>query len=414
MTSSRLGIGSYGPPQHPSRSSIIWIAALCGFCGIVGWGIWLLILGHELGQDWMVFYTAVRAYFAGDLSLVLDGERLTQTINQQYKDWLSTPLIFHPWLYPPHFLLLLLPFGLLSFGTSYLLFMLLTFSLLVVAICQFTGRPGFVTAAMLLFPQAPFAFLAGQNNFLTSAIFVGGFGLLEKYPFVGGALLGIGSYKPQLFLLVPIALVVSRQWKALAGAALMALALVLASIAVFGSDIWQEWVKIMVSPSDTYQRWLVAGRLIGQSVFSCMMLAGVSGGVANAVQAGAAIVACGFVYWAFSRPLPMDLRLAILLPAVLLASPHVSSQDAVMLAIAALFLFCRVVRDGARSGELVAIFAIWMIELFDPPIIFHLGVVTPIVILGFIAAVVGRAVATMPELSARPMNAGVQGSNSPA
>jgi alpha-1,2-mannosyltransferase len=414
MRNDSLVTTSVGPYRRLSRSGIIWIAGLCGLCGIAGWGIWLLILGHELGQDWMVFYTAVRAYFDGDLSLVLDGERLTQTINQQYKDWLSTPLIFHPWLYPPHFLLLLLPFGLLSFGASYLLFMLLTFSLLVVAICQFTGRPGFVTAAMLLFPQAPFAFLAGQNNFLTSAIFVGGFGLLGKYPFVGGALLGTGSYKPQLFLLVPIALVVSRQWKALAGAALMALALTLASVAVFGSDIWQQWFQVMVSPSDTYQRWLVAGRLNGQSVFSCMMLAGASGAVANTVQAGAAIVACGFVYWAFSRPLPMDLRLAILLPAVLLASPHVSSQDAVMLAIAALFLFCRVVSDGARPGDLVAIFAIWMIELFDPPIIFHLGIATPIVILGFIAAVVGRASFQTKSPSLVPVGFRGQSSDSPA
>src|ERR1700680_2664029 len=89
--------------------------AVCGLCGIAGWVLWALILGREFGQDWMGFYTAAGGYFDGDMGLVLDGERLTETINQRYiGSFLSSPLIFHPWLYPPHFLLLLLPFGMLS------------------------------------------------------------------------------------------------------------------------------------------------------------------------------------------------------------------------------------------------------------------------------------------------------------
>ena len=44
--------------------------AVCGLCGIAGWVLWARILGRELGQDWMVFYTAVRAYFDGDTGLV--------------------------------------------------------------------------------------------------------------------------------------------------------------------------------------------------------------------------------------------------------------------------------------------------------------------------------------------------------
>src|SRR5271167_293261 len=120
MTSDRLISEGVSPSWRLPRSSVVLVTVLCGLCGIAGWTVWSIILNRELGQDWMVFYTATRAYFEGDLALVFDGERLTRAINQQYgaNGWLSSPLIFHPWLYPPFFLLLLLPFGTISFGLS--------------------------------------------------------------------------------------------------------------------------------------------------------------------------------------------------------------------------------------------------------------------------------------------------------
>ena len=363
---------------------------LCGSCGIAGWAVWSLILGRELGQDWMVFYTATGAYFGGDLSLVFDGQRLTQVINQRYADWLAFPLIFHPWLYPPHFLLLLLPFGMLSFTPSYILFISFTFLALIAAVCWLTGRHLFIVLALFLFPQTPFAFLTGQNSFLTGAIFVAGFGLMERYPLLGGMMLGIGTYKPQLFLMVPFALIASRQWKALAGATTMAFVLVVASLAVFGADIWLDWVQVMVASSDTYSKWLIAGRLNGQSVYACAVLAGASASVANAAQVVTALLGCGCVYWSFSKPIPTDLRLAILFAAALLASPHVSSQDGILLAVGALFLFCRVIEDGGRFGELLTIVAVWITELCDPPFICRVGIVTPLILGLFIAVIIGK------------------------
>jgi alpha-1,2-mannosyltransferase len=371
------------------------VAVLCGLAGIAGWRVWFLILHRLLGQDWMVFYTAARAYFEGDLSLVFDGERLTNTINHQYTAWLSMPLIFHPWLYPPHFLLLLLPFGMMSFSESYILFLLLTFSAHIAAVCRLTARRLLVFFGMLLFPQTPFAFLTGQNCFLTSSLLVSGFSFVETRPLLGGALLGFATYKPQLFLMVPIALIASRQWKALGSVAATAAVLILASVAVFGLDIWKDWFHVMVSPSVTYQKWAIAGRLNGQSVYSCAVLAGASSRVANVAQALAALFGGACVWWSFSRKVPTDLRIAVLLAASLLASPHVSSQDGIFLAVGALLLFSRVIDDGGRFGEITIIIAAWVIELFDPPIIFRIGMVTPLVIAIFIVLIIKRARATM-------------------
>jgi alpha-1,2-mannosyltransferase len=381
---------------------MILVMVLCGLSGIAGWAVWALILRKLVGQDWMVFYTAARAYFEGDLALVFDGERLTDAINLRYTAWHSIPLIFHPWLYPPHFLLLLLPFGLISFGASYVLFVILTFSANVAAVCRYTARHRLVIFGMFLFPQTPFAFLAGQNSFLTGSLLVGGIGFLEKRPLLGGALLGVATYKPQLFMLVPVALIASRQWKALASAAVTAAVLALASLALFGADIWQDWVQVMVAPSDTYQKWLVAGRLNGQSAYSCAVLAGASINVANAAQAVAALLGGVCVYWSFSKAIPTDLRLAVLLAAALLASPHVSSQDGIFLGIGAMLLFCRVIDGGGRFGEISVIVAAWVVELFDPPVIFGAGIVTPLVIALFIVVVMvrGRRTTMMPSTGA--------------
>ncbi|HEY2132321.1 MAG TPA: hypothetical protein VGH36_04995 [Acetobacteraceae bacterium] len=68
------------------------------------------------GTAWMVFHAAARAWFDGDLGLIFDAGRLTARLNAVFADRLSSPLPFHPWLYPPSYLLLLLPFGLLPFG----------------------------------------------------------------------------------------------------------------------------------------------------------------------------------------------------------------------------------------------------------------------------------------------------------
>jgi hypothetical protein len=365
--------------------------AVCGLCGLTGWIFWVAVMHRELGQDWMVFYTAAHSYFDGTLASIYDGMQLTETINQRYGGtWLSMPLNFHPWLYPPHFLLLLLPFGALSFGAAYVLFVSITFAALCLAVAGLIQRAYLSVLALLIFPQTAFAFVTGQNCFLTTAIFVAGFRLLQSYPIVAGALLGIGSYKPQLFLLAPIALTAARQWKALASAAAMVAAMVMTSFAVFGTAVWHDWAKVMFARSIADQEWLNAGRIVGQSVFTCVTLLGTPPGIANALQMLAVLLGAGCVYWAFRRQAPLDMQLAVLLSATLLASPHVSSQDGVLLAVGSLLLFGRGLRDGFRRGDVTALIAVWLVELGDPPKFLGIGIVTPLMLCLFIAVVVFR------------------------
>lgn len=375
---------------RPSRRAILVLAGVCYVCGLLSWVLWGSVLWREVGQDWMVFYSAARTYFDSDLPRLYDGQWMTDTINQRFSGWLHLPLVMHPWLYPPSLLLLLLPLGLLPFAVSYGVFMAATFAAMTAAIGRLTGRVWLVAGALLLFPQTPFALLTGQNCYLTGALMVAGFSLLETQPIAAGILLGILSYKPQMFLMVPVALLAGRHWRAIAAGVTTGALLSLASLAVFGPGVWRDWLQVMLFPSDTYREWLVRGRMWGQSVYACVLHLGAPAQVALWLQYAAILLAVLSVWKAFRRAMHPNLRLAVVLAATLLAAPHVSSQDAVLLCAAGILLLERGFRDGFRPGDLVVVGAIWIVELFDPPLLLQLGVITPLLLGVFIALLLRR------------------------
>ncbi|HEY1411171.1 MAG TPA: hypothetical protein VGF36_03480, partial [Rhodopila sp.] len=76
------------------------------------------------GTDYMVFHTAISLARRGDLLTLYDPDHFTALLNRIFHGYLSSDLEFRPWIYPPLFLILLLPFGLVGFGLSYGLFQL--------------------------------------------------------------------------------------------------------------------------------------------------------------------------------------------------------------------------------------------------------------------------------------------------
>jgi len=89
---------------------------------------------NTLGTDWMVFYGAIRSVLDGNAPLIFDGDRFTDFLNTNFADWLSKPLAYRPWAYPPSFLLMLLPFAPLGFFGSYVAFQVVTAALLALAL----------------------------------------------------------------------------------------------------------------------------------------------------------------------------------------------------------------------------------------------------------------------------------------
>lgn len=386
--------GDQAPTNRPveftahAHRALPTILVICGSLGLLAWAFYGAALSREPFQDWMVFHTTARAYYEGDLASIYDGAWLTARLNERFADWLSWPLPLHPWLYPPHFLLLLLPFGVLPFGVGMALFLLVTFLGLVAATWCYAddrGSRALLVTSLLLCPATAITVMLGQNAFLTSALLIGGFGMSRNRPLTAGFLLGVASYKPQFWLMVPVALIAARQWRVVAAAAASALALAAASASMFGIEAWRTWLDLMVLPNDLFQRWVVAGRLNGQSVYACAVWLGAAPAIANIAQVSAAILAVAAVYWSFRHRIAEDLQLAILLAATVLAAPHVIGYDAVMLAVAATLALRHALRGSFGFGETVVAAAMWLSPLINPPSLVRLGVITPLLITLFIA-----------------------------
>jgi alpha-1,2-mannosyltransferase len=381
------------------RPPLAAIATICVVAGLYGWAVFLTTFHHDgaigpryngPGTDWMVFYAAARDFFDGNLSLIFDGHRFTAQQNEMFARWLSLQLPFHPWLYPPHFLLIALPFAALPFGWSYAVFMASTGAILVATIWRQAppdDRRWWQLASLLLCPACSITVIAGQNAFLTAALLIGGFRLLPRRPLLAGALLGVLTFKPTLWLMVPVALIAARQWRALAAAAAMAGALALASLAVFGVEMWRQWFEMALHPSaDFYSHWLESGRSWGLSVYTCAWLLGATHGTATLLQAAASLGAAACVYATFrSVALGADRQLVVLLAASILAAPHVSSYDTLLLAIAATLMFCRALADGARLYVIALMLAAWLLPLFNPPRATPVGLMTPLIVAAVIA-----------------------------
>jgi hypothetical protein len=351
--------------QFQQNRIVMGAAALCGILTIFGWWSTEPAFRAAPFQDWAVFHTAAMVY-------------------RQYGSWQAIfahwPLQGHPWLYPPSFLLLLLPFGYLSSGLACAIFLLATSLALFAALWRYAGmHRALHIAAVFLSPAAMINFYLGQNAFLSAAFIGGGAMMVKRRPVAAGVLFGLLSYKPQLMLLVPVALLAARSWKTLASATATGLLLVAVSTAVFGVDAWRSWIEMAGGGSDLTPL-ATAGRLSGASVFACAMLFGAAPPVATALQALATVIAAGAVYISWRSQLPEELKLAVLFAATVFGAPHATGYDALLVAFAASLLFVHGIEHHFRPGEAVIALLAWSYPLITPPVLHPLGRLAPAVV----------------------------------
>lgn len=239
-----------------------------------------------------------------------------------------------PFAYPPCFLLLLAPFGLLSYPAAAADWVLLTFAAYCAAMRRWAPAMPWLA---LSFPPLLVNVITGQAGLLTAALFVGGMALLPKRPLAAGLLLGLLVVKPQLGLVLPLALLAGREWRAAAGAAASAAGLVLLSLVLFGWAPWQAWLGnagfIASIASDGLAGW---HRMA--SVYGALRLAGAPAALAWAAHglvALAAAAAAGHIWYRKEDP---GIRAAALAAATALASPYLFVYDAAILVVPFLWL----------------------------------------------------------------------------
>ncbi len=351
------------------------------------------LIGYDfitLGTDWMVFYGAVRSVLEGHVALIYDGDRFTDFLNTTFASWLSHPLAFRPWAYPPSFLLLLLPFAPLGFFTAYLAFQVVTAALMAIALRSCSAdliSSRRLVAVALLSPAAAVNVIDGQNAFLVAALMVGGIGLMSERPVLAGLILGLLTFKPQFAILVPLALVAAGQWRAFFAAGASTLAMVALSSLIFGWSLWLQWFPLIIGDLlNPNEKWISYGRMWGQSVYTCAVLLGIPQRLASGIQLLATLTAAATVVLAFRSKLSTNEKTAVLLAATVLATPHSGAYDATLLVIAtALWQMTR--GAGQPSWHWTLAFMIWLVPIVSPPIFSTAGRFAPLLTLALVALI---------------------------
>jgi hypothetical protein len=192
---------------------------------------------------------AARILLSGQGSSLYQLDRQQQFVrlvfDGRYPDYVE------PYLSPPFVGLAYIPLAGLPYRTAALAW-LLTIAVLVL-IALFLLRP-FVPvrwSALLLAGSWPVVVLLinGQDSPIALLILAAGLRLLlVRRDGWAGAVLALGLYKPQLFLLIPVVLLCQRRFRALTGYASAAGALILLSIWLVGLTGLVDWLHLLTSP----------------------------------------------------------------------------------------------------------------------------------------------------------------------
>jgi hypothetical protein len=171
---------------------------------------------------------------------------------------------------------------------------------------------------------------SGQNGNWTAAFLGGGLCLLDRRPVIAGVLFGLLTYKPHLGLLIPVALLAGRQWRALAAAAATTGGLVAISISLFGPDLWSDYFRHMtllryIAMEDGTGVWY---RTI--SVFMFLRRLGVDVQTTYAVQGALVLVTAVIVAFAWLRDFPVPIRNVLLVLGTFVATPYLQDYDMVI------------------------------------------------------------------------------------
>jgi hypothetical protein len=303
---------------------------------------------HPSSRDFVSFWGAAQLALAGHPEAAYDRAAL-HAVQSAVATFTRGEM---PFPYPPGYLLLVIPFGLLSFAAGMVAWSLGTLAFYLSAARRLFPRSGWLAAA---FP-AVFANAAiGQNAFVTAGIFMTGLALLESAPLAAGAVLGCLVIKPQLALLLPVAMIAGRQWRAIAGAAMSSTGILVLGLLVFGRAATAAWLHQLPLYAEIARDGLVGWSKLG-SVYAAARMAGLPSGPAILLHTVVLIVAAAAVWRIWRSDCGHGAKVAILSAATLLASPYVFFYDAVNLVPAFLWL----ARENVRP---LVLFALWCLPL---------------------------------------------------
>jgi hypothetical protein len=307
--------------------------------------------------DFLSFQAAARLALAGDPAAAWDraAHAAAQTALQ------GVPGRYFAFFYPPTFLLIMLPFGLLPLLPAFAAWVVATAAAFLAVLRGWLPGAGWpALLAVALSPAAVLNATHGQNAFLSAALLaVAGLAMDRRAALAGIALASL-AFKPQLGLLVIPALVATQRWRALGAAMVAGIAWVVAAWLAFGLDAWLAFIERLPAAGQAMADGSLAIWKL-QSVQAMAETLGLAVRPAQALQGAVALAIVLAVVLALRRRPGGMAEVALVAAAAPLATPFVLSYDLVLLLLPMAWVVARAREDGFRPWEKTGLLLAWLL-----------------------------------------------------
>lgn len=339
-----------------------------------------------IGEDFSIFWTASALSVAGKPEAAYDLSKLHAA--QEALIGGKTP----PgcgWYYPPIFLLMVLPLSLLPYLISLGLWLTVTILGYLLVVYCIAPRP--ITLCLTLaFPATFWNLFYAQNGFFSAALLGGGLLLSNRSPVFAGLLLGLMCYKPQFAILIPIALLAGRCWRALIATMTSILALSFISTLVLGYEVWRAfWGSIILHKGLFESGNLIIYQFV-PTFFSAAILAGCKPSTAYLIQGVVmmGVILTIFLVWFIEGPSPVSYSVLVL--GILLFSHFYCLYDLTLLALPLAWLGWEGYTKGWLRGERIILVIGWFMPIFRFFLVEKSLQISPLILLVLIVFAVRR------------------------
>ena len=315
------------------------------------------VTGHPIGRDFINVWSGPQVVFRGKIETLFDVHAYHEAIGALF----GRPLPFHNWSYPLYSLFAFWPLSQLPYFWALAVWTFGLFAIFSTVVLR-EVEPSSRLPALALLAAAPACLLnliAGQNGFLSAALFLSGVLCIDRRPVLAGVLFGLLTFKPHLGVALPFALLALRAWRVIAIAVVTGLTFFALSVAVFGPDAWVKYLtatgamqtSLLAHFKGFYTTMMV-------SVLACLRASGVPYETAVPLQAAISVAAIAGAMWAVRHASDPCRRALILVTATLLATPYAFNYDMTALAGVLVWLMVGRLRPSFLVGP-VYIFA-WL------------------------------------------------------
>ena len=328
-------------------------------------------LGTDFSQVWVAGVEVLQGHPEAPFQPVLHAAA--------QRSLLAPDTQFYGWHYPPFFLALAVPLALLPYVWALVVWQVSTFAGYVFVMRKILPHPMSGLLAMG-FPAVLVNLGHGHNGFLTASLLGGGLLCLERRPLTAGLLFGLLAYKPQLGVVIPVALLAGGHWRVILSAATTVGLMVLGTVLAFGTSTWRAFHDSVPFTKTVVLEAGNTGWEKIQSSFAAVRALGGSIDLAYGVQGvvtAAVILSVAWLWWSGTDP---RLKKAGLIVGALLSTPYLLDYDLMALAPALAFVVSERLERGFGPWERSLSAGVWTVpivaRIFAKLTLIPLGLIT--------------------------------------